>query len=724
MEDKGNARRAPTFTKGNMCHDAQEDPTSTVPYLANTAIKAQSIPQTQAKALGGDLLKSKKQSGGRESTVRSNATNVWADRIAREVKLQYLRSTFKERKAPGQKERNHDSAKRFLYADSQEKHICFNLLERQERYLVKSLPKGSYKNFDFDETLQLVSARGHLFAKKRDSDSGALRTDMRELFQWLQTKKVKYIIKVIVCEVEDSFHSDEAIIGALEPFVVEILDWCKPDLCPETIWKACRDVRELHLSWSGLNGMLLVWSGEDGLAKLPYLTDVYLHQTRYLESEGWTAKKLQAFENRLQKSRDKLSAPLMATGKPPLPVITVHMPVAEERPEVPPAPPAQERQKEVEFQDHKWLKTMERFKKGIGSVPLTQYFDLAKLPPELKRDVRICLIDDGVYAEHKSIMECMDGGMPFGTLQEERYDRIPLSFYSSTTNHGTLMASMIARVCPYVKIVSYRLDSRLGEDGKFHFTAKSAADALTHAANQKEFDIISMSWTIKHEKSGDNDNSLEIANLDAALLRAAKTKLVFCSAPDRGNISDGELQDYHPVGSAITSDIFKIGAARADGHPWPQVGNNKIVDYILPGHKVPENPGEEVRQDDKSPKTGSSIATALAAGLAAQIVHTVRMAAIQTFDQRKENEPHVIKRGSFEAIKSFKVMRLAFEAMSRKKDSGDLYLHVHDYFELRGQQLETTLADQDDASEKTRKWKVIAELARDLVPSNSEGKPH
>ena len=151
------------------------------------------------------------------------------------------------------------------------------MLETQRGYLVKSLNEGSYKNFVFDETLQLVATRGHLFEKQMNS--GALKPDIVRLFNWLRIKGVKNIIKVIVCEDEDPFHSDEAIITALGRFIVEILDWTKPDLCPQTILQACNHVRELHLSWSGLNGMLLVWSGEDGLAKLPHLTDLHLHQT-------------------------------------------------------------------------------------------------------------------------------------------------------------------------------------------------------------------------------------------------------------------------------------------------------------------------------------------------------------------------------------------------------------------------------------------------------------
>lgn len=103
---------------------------------------------------------------------------------------------------------------------------------------------------------------------------------MVTLFEWFYCKGVRNIIKVIVQDDKEPSHSDEAIIKSLKPLAIEILDWSKPDLCPQMLYVACENVRELYLSWSGLNGMLLAWSDIDGLAKLPYLTQIYLHQTR------------------------------------------------------------------------------------------------------------------------------------------------------------------------------------------------------------------------------------------------------------------------------------------------------------------------------------------------------------------------------------------------------------------------------------------------------------
>ncbi len=122
---------------------------------------------------------------------------------------------------------------------------------------------------------------------------------------------------------------------------------------------------------------------------------------------------------------------------------------------------------------------MDCFAKAVCSLLPEEYVNrLPNLLAELKRDVRPCLIDDGVDTNHESITECIDiaRGKAFGIDAAKTYHSLVLPFYDSTTDCGTLMANTIARVCLYAKIVLYWLDTRKGEDNRVHFTAKSAAD--------------------------------------------------------------------------------------------------------------------------------------------------------------------------------------------------------------------------------------------------------
>lgn len=136
-----------------------------------------------------------------------------------------------------------------------------------------------YGNKDYDHILHHVAVRRVVLKRTKNKEAG--RTDMEIIFKLLKDKGVRHIVKVIVFDLEVPSHSDESIERCLSWFEsIEILDWRKVDLCPETIAEACPKVVELHLWWSGNNAILVAWSAPGGLAKLPRLKKVHLHQTQ------------------------------------------------------------------------------------------------------------------------------------------------------------------------------------------------------------------------------------------------------------------------------------------------------------------------------------------------------------------------------------------------------------------------------------------------------------
>ncbi|KAK0636152.1 hypothetical protein B0T17DRAFT_69929 [Bombardia bombarda] len=704
--------------------ESREAMTTLNPQAKSKKAAYSTSPNSGSKGPRSSATKKQGKTVKKKSTDSAPVYSEYADQIASAVKLQYLRSTFENRTESEQ--RSHETAMNFLYGDSRTKHICFDLLQKENVMSLKSLKSGSYSQFDFDHVLQYVAVGPIIFrAEGQPALPEKGRRDMVKLFNWLKDKNVTNIIKVIVDDRKGPFHSDEAIIEALSPFIVEILDWSKPDLCPETIQKACANVRELHLSWTGLNGMLFAWGGIDGLANLPYLTDIYIRQTQEPEPEAWISEKLDEFNRRLCKSRDRIiserstnsSNAMPRYGLPLFPEIKVHRPsnsITDGDGQIT-AGAVSEQRRGPEFKDHQWLKIMDRFAAGIFSLSPDGLIKKLNLPVELQRDVRICLIDDGVDAEHRSIAERMDGemGRAFGAYTKDEYRGMTMPFYDSTTNHGTLMASMMARVCPNVKIVSYRLDTRQGEDQKVRFTAKSAADALEQAAKQ-DFDIISISWIVRKETISVENNLRDIFRLENALRLAVKDKLVFCSAPDMGEITSDELMSYYPIGASIP-ELFKIGAAKADNRPWGPAGAQTAVNYFLPGHDVREKEGDEVILGDRSLMSESSIATALAAGLAALMIHVVRMATIRTYELNKQDsaEANILKLISLKAIKSHATMRKTFDSMTKTNDK-EKYVHTWVHFNRKGHEL---MAAGEAIRTEDEKWRVISELARDIVDS-------
>ena len=143
--------------------------------------------------------------------------------------------------------------------------------------------KETYGKFEYDTTLLYVHL-GQVSFDDRPKKSGAYgtgRTDLKPFFDWLHDKKgVRDIVKVLVEDMKDPAHGDEAIEAALRRFSVEILDWRKTDLCPHTILQACESstLQELHLWWSGNNTTLRAWSEPDGLAQLQDLRHLHIHR--------------------------------------------------------------------------------------------------------------------------------------------------------------------------------------------------------------------------------------------------------------------------------------------------------------------------------------------------------------------------------------------------------------------------------------------------------------
>jgi hypothetical protein len=104
------------------------------------------------------------------------------------------------------------------------------------------------------------------------------RRDMIFFFDWLRGKGVQRIVKVIVDDLNMPSHSDEAIEEALKPFDVEILDWRRLDLCPLTISRIGKSLREVYLQWSGRNAVLRSWSESEGLALTGTLESIHISQ--------------------------------------------------------------------------------------------------------------------------------------------------------------------------------------------------------------------------------------------------------------------------------------------------------------------------------------------------------------------------------------------------------------------------------------------------------------
>lgn len=205
-----------------------------------------------------------------------------------------------------------------------------------------------------------------------------------------------------------------------------------------------------------------------------------------------------------------------------------------------------------------------------------------------------------------------------------------------------------------------------------------------------------MSWTI------DSDgNKLGIDRLKTALADAEKKPiLLFCAAQDQGV----KLDTSFPGES---SACFKIGAANSWGTAHKSTGTyTNHIDYIFPGQNIAQDSSGSQRSDKAPLLSGSSVATAFAAGLAALILRCVQCAA-QCLEEDNRHEDARKMDAHFKALKKRVRMQQAFASLGEVPVDHTKYLQVWELFDKVG-----TRSIDDDPVEK-KKW--IIQFAKQFV---------
>lgn len=113
-----------------------------------------------------------------------------------------------------------------------------------------------------------------------------------------------------------------------------------------------------------------------------------------------------------------------------------------------------------------WLKCIKDFNALVPNLPqelTTNSDDAHKVVKQTLRNVTVALIDDGVDILSPE-MACFQNRFMLGRSFDTSSDG-PAPSISSLTGHGTFMARLILHVCPYAKIIPYRLMMTVDPDG-------------------------------------------------------------------------------------------------------------------------------------------------------------------------------------------------------------------------------------------------------------------
>lgn len=260
-------------------------------------------------------------------------------------------------------------------------------------------------------------------------------------------------------------------------------------------------------------------------------------------------------------------------------------------------------------------------------------------------------------------------------------------WYQSSNHHGTIMANMILRINPWSTIYSMRL--RSGIDAKARvIDPESAAEAI-RAAVMMGVNIISMSWTIADIASkptahtaaqtsgadapGDTKEARDIQKLrDAVQFAAYQNVLMFCSASDHIEANSMEMLPFNQA----PDHIFRIGAAMKHGEQDATTEDKARIRYYFPGNQVADMWNERLHKPVEY-HDGSSVATALAAGLASLIIYCTE---VVKSCHASGTESHVKFSGYHDMLGAREHMKRAFDNIRSDQWTDNRYIPVWKMF--------------------------------------------
>ena len=192
---------------------------------------------------------------------------------------------------------------------------------------------------------------------------------------------------------------------------------------------------------------------------------------------------------------------------------------------------------------------------------------------------------------------------------------------------------------------------------------------------------------------------------------------MFCSTPDKGKFTE---LDY-PSGPWRDS-FFRIGAARADGSVFAWTPEDGIT-YVLPGVDVIRDhvgnshsmQGIPDRMVDYT-ETGSSVSTALAAGLAAMIIYCVKASVLivrtASGNQGSGSLLGTIPDKAIEEIAHPDEMKRAFASLGKVTKNN--FVQVWDELDMVSEQLVTWRTPTSTTEAKEKAVRIFVDFGMKL----------
>ncbi|KXH67609.1 hypothetical protein CSAL01_03648 [Colletotrichum salicis] len=259
------------------------------------------------------------------------------------------------------------------------------------------------------------------------------------------------------------------------------------------------------------------------------------------------------------------------------------------------------------------------------------------------------------------------------------------------------------------------LESRFLEGRSFDQTPDGpnpVYSSAIKAAIEQDVDIISMSWTIR------NDNN-KIPEAKLTDLRNVRATMGF---------KDGGGEFPREINHA---KVLCIGAADPHGQVWPEVTDQNGLNYVFPGMDIKDVFEDDGHESDsisealgsqisdlvtRNGRTGSSVATALAAGLAALLIHCTKLGYYYTnaWKGSEARRKEAITQQFVDQIATYEGMQNALDNLSSGSRSGAKYANPSKDFACAIQDLRQYDVQGGAANNLPQSLKPIATLCRNL----------
>ncbi|KAI0466816.1 peptidase S8/S53 domain-containing protein [Xylaria cf. heliscus] len=536
-----------------------------------------------------------------------------------------------------------------LYQLGDERHIDFNLAELTGDSISRDYLDNLAGHIHFETILRYVALPNLVVRpSKRATSTIRMRpgfraasehsspnidnsedepTDLRAIFSWLRENGVREIVRVTVIDYGDTIHSDSAIKVALKNFEVEFWNWKKVDLCSQVIEECSHIVKEVSLYWSGNYAVMMGWASSEGFInkdKFPELETIRLFIKEGYEDRTILNRQIQKFRTQMVKRKQDVTeneiitqfADKSASHSPAID-LTVATSVSPDTTKDDKCINVVVVYDNMEFSHAKDFESIETYRKDgntwISSVEDLTCF-LLNHEEETVSPIKIAILDDGLDATVPELQNAIALGKSFSPYPNST--EFMKAYFLPSGRHGTLMATLIRKICPKPEIYIARLEEYFDKDGRARYTATSAKEAIAWARGCK-VDIILMSWAIN---AWTPPYDTAFSQLDEELKKAADDGiLMFASARDQG-----EVNEEHLFPGIRGSDCIRVGAASDEGDKLTGVNQN-WVHFLVPGKEIgfyADGSGSYFTE------TGSWLANACAAGLAGALLFADRVLGV------------------------------------------------------------------------------------------------